>query len=97
MKKSVRNEVHVKEQLDDLDDYRPFFTYWVTTVQVIVLIISLFSYGFGPAGIDLNRRSGLVSSRHKTRSSVGGVNFTRIGCGRARFLIDIKCAFFRFS
>ncbi|KAL0279292.1 UNVERIFIED_CONTAM: hypothetical protein PYX00_000884 [Menopon gallinae] len=60
MKKSVRNEVHVKEQLDDLDDYRPFFTYWVTTVQVIVLIISLFSYGFGPAGIDLNRRSGLV-------------------------------------
>lgn len=62
MRKSVANEVHVKEQLDDLDDYRPFFTYWVTTVQVVVLIISLFTYGFGPAGIDLSRRSGLVSS-----------------------------------
>lgn len=60
MKKSVANNVRVKEQLDDLDDYRPYFTYWVTTVQVVILFISLFTYGFGPAGIDVNRRSGLV-------------------------------------
>jgi hypothetical protein len=39
-----------KRQLDDLEDYRPFFTYWVTTVHVI-----------GPLGLDLNQRSGLVS------------------------------------
>lgn len=61
MKKSVSNQARIKEQLDDLDDYRPYFTYWVTTVQVVILFISLFTYGFGPPGIDLNRRSGLVS------------------------------------
>lgn len=27
---------------------RPFFTYWVTTVQILVCIISLCFYGFGP-------------------------------------------------
>jgi hypothetical protein len=50
----------VKEQLDDIEDHRPFFTYWVTTVQVLILIISLACYGLGPVGIDLNHRSGQV-------------------------------------
>lgn len=50
----------IKQQLDDLEDYRPMFTYWVTTVQVLVLAISLVCYGFGPFGIDLQQRSGQV-------------------------------------
>ncbi|GLG98309.1 Inactive rhomboid protein 1 [Gryllus bimaculatus] len=48
-----------KEQLDDLD-HRPFFTYWVTTVQVLILIISLACYGLGPFGIDMKPHSGQV-------------------------------------
>ena len=62
MKRSVADRVAVKEQLDDIEDHRPFFTYWVTTVQVLILIISLACYGLGPVGIDLNHRSGQVSS-----------------------------------
>jgi len=51
----------VKQQLDDLEDHRPFFTYWVTIVQILVLFLSIFSYGFGPFGIDLSHQSGSVS------------------------------------
>ncbi|VDM40546.1 unnamed protein product [Toxocara canis] len=29
---------------------RPYFTYWVTCVQVLVSIITIFTYGFGPIG-----------------------------------------------
>lgn len=61
VKRSVANTSAVREQLDDIEDHRPFFTYWVTTVQVLILIISLTCYGLGPVGIDLNHRSGQVS------------------------------------
>lgn len=50
----------VKEQLDDIDDHRPYFTYWVTTVQLLITIISLAVYGFGPIGFEQTQRSGLV-------------------------------------
>ncbi|XP_017786905.1 PREDICTED: inactive rhomboid protein 2 isoform X1 [Nicrophorus vespilloides] len=59
-KKSVTNDEQVREQLDDMEDYRPMFTYWVTTVQILVLIISVICYGFGPFGIDLETKSGQV-------------------------------------
>lgn len=31
--------------------FRPFFTYWVTTVQILVCCIALFNYGFGTWGL----------------------------------------------
>lgn len=34
------------------NDHRPYFTYWVTTVQILIMIITLFTYGFGPFGLD---------------------------------------------
>lgn len=61
LKRSVTAREPVKEQLEDLEDHRPFFTYWVTTVQILILFFSLFCYGFGPFGIDLHQESGLVS------------------------------------
>lgn len=36
---------------------RPFFTYWITTVQILVTIISLYTYGVGPWGIGLTERT----------------------------------------
>ncbi|XP_032674700.1 inactive rhomboid protein 1 isoform X4 [Odontomachus brunneus] len=59
-RKSVARKPDIKKQLDDFEDHRPYFTYWITTVQVLILIISLACYGFGPVGMDLNHRSGLV-------------------------------------
>jgi hypothetical protein len=60
MKHSVTNKKFVKDQLDNIEDHRPFFTYWVTTVQVLILVISLACYGLGPVGLDLSHRSGQV-------------------------------------
>ncbi|KAL0115580.1 hypothetical protein PUN28_010828 [Cardiocondyla obscurior] len=59
-RKSVAHKPDIKKQLDNFEDHRPYFTYWITTVQVLILIISLACYGFGPVGMDLNHRSGLV-------------------------------------
>lgn len=56
------NREPIKEQLEDLEDHRPFFTYWVTTVQILILALSIFAYGLGPVGFDLTQRSGLVSN-----------------------------------
>lgn len=58
---TVINQREVKDQLNDLEDHRPFFTYWVTVVQILVLFLSIFSYGLGPFGIDLSHQSGAVS------------------------------------
>ncbi|XP_050422182.1 inactive rhomboid protein 1 isoform X2 [Adelges cooleyi] len=60
LNKNVTNRKDVKQQLDDLEDHRPFFTYWVTVVQILVLFLSIFSYGLGPFGIDLSHQSGAV-------------------------------------
>ncbi|KRZ90860.1 Inactive rhomboid protein 1 [Trichinella sp. T8] len=40
----------VVQQLDDFDDCRPYFTFWVTTVQILVTLISISTYGIGPVG-----------------------------------------------
>ncbi|XP_050295701.1 uncharacterized protein LOC126735679, partial [Anthonomus grandis grandis] len=59
-RKSVVSDSRIQAQLDDMDDNRPYFTYWVTTVQILVLFISIACYGFGPFGVDLQARSGQV-------------------------------------
>lgn len=46
--------------LDDRTDHRPFFTYWINTVQIIVLFLSLLCYGIGPIGFGLEQRTGQV-------------------------------------
>ncbi|TRY68543.1 hypothetical protein TCAL_07253 [Tigriopus californicus] len=41
-------------------DHRPYFTYWMTTVQILVMLISMMVYGVGPVGIDLYKKAGMV-------------------------------------
>ncbi|CAH0563837.1 unnamed protein product [Brassicogethes aeneus] len=60
MRRSVAADRKIQEQLDDLEDHRPMFTYWVTTVQVLVLLISIICYGIGPFGVNLQSRSGQI-------------------------------------
>lgn len=51
--------LHV-HQLDDRYDHRPYFTYWINTVQVLVLCLTLICYGFGPIGIGMEKKNGQV-------------------------------------
>lgn len=50
----------IRQQLEDIEDHRPYFTYWVTTVQVLITIISLAVYGLGPIGFHKTQRTSLV-------------------------------------
>ncbi|XP_068610468.1 inactive rhomboid protein 1-like [Brachionichthys hirsutus] len=50
----------VKRQIEDLDDHRPFFTYWITFVHLLVTILAIAIYGIAPVGF----------SQHETVDSV---------------------------
>jgi hypothetical protein len=40
--------------------FRPYFTYWITTVQILVVILSLCWYGFAPVGVELSLASDFI-------------------------------------
>ena len=41
-------------------DFRPYFTYWVTFVQIVVYIIAVIVYGLAPLGFEETEIRGLV-------------------------------------
>lgn len=48
------------DELDDRYDHRPYFTYWINTVQIVVLCLALICYGFGPIGVGMEQKNGQV-------------------------------------
>lgn len=40
-----------KKQLNSIDDSRPYFTYWIMSVQLIIMLLALLTYGFGEFGL----------------------------------------------
>ncbi|KAL7023087.1 hypothetical protein ACKWTF_012488 [Chironomus riparius] len=61
-RRQVTNDIKLlrPNELDDRHDYRPFFTYWVNTVQILVLVISLICYGVVSFGIGMEQKTGQV-------------------------------------
>ncbi|XP_029432690.1 inactive rhomboid protein 1 isoform X2 [Rhinatrema bivittatum] len=55
-----RIDSYVKRQIEDMDDHRPFFTYWITFVHSLITILAVCIYGFAPVGF----------SQHETVDSV---------------------------
>ncbi|XP_032281686.1 inactive rhomboid protein 1 isoform X2 [Phoca vitulina] len=55
-----RIDSYVKRQIEDMDDHRPFFTYWLTFVHSLVTILAVCIYGIAPVGF----------SQHETVDSV---------------------------
>lgn len=43
-------------------EHRPYFTYWVTTVQIVICIFSLISYKMAPFGFSYSVENNLVTS-----------------------------------
>lgn len=48
------------DDLDDRSDHRPFFTYWINTVHIVVLFLSLVCYGIAPIGLGVEQKTGQV-------------------------------------
>ncbi|XP_062234640.1 inactive rhomboid protein 1 isoform X3 [Platichthys flesus] len=55
-----RIDSFIKRQIEDMDDHRPFFTYWITFVHLLITILAVTIYGIAPVGF----------SQHETVDSV---------------------------
>ncbi|XP_072288463.1 inactive rhomboid protein 1 isoform X3 [Eucyclogobius newberryi] len=55
-----RIDSYVKRQLEDMDDHRPFFSYWITFVHLLITGLAVTIYGIAPVGF----------SQHETVDSV---------------------------
>ncbi|XP_062820466.1 inactive rhomboid protein 1 isoform X4 [Anolis carolinensis] len=72
-----RIDSFVKQQIEDMDDHRPFFTYWVTFVHSLITILAVSIYGIAPVGFSQHETvdsvSDLGSSSHREPSTPPGV------------------------
>ncbi|CAD5123713.1 DgyrCDS12032 [Dimorphilus gyrociliatus] len=59
-KKGVDRNEDIRKQIDEMDLYRPYFTYWVCTVQILVFIVAVSVYGFAPIGFSEKEIKGEV-------------------------------------
>lgn len=55
-----RIDSYVKRQIEDMDDHRPFFSYWITCVHLLITGLAVAIYGIAPVGF----------SQHETVDSV---------------------------
>ncbi|XP_071796460.1 inactive rhomboid protein 1-like isoform X2 [Asterias amurensis] len=69
--KSRRMDSNVRKQIEEIEDHRPFFTYWVTTVQIVIVIVSIAFYGFAPIGFSFSQRTDLVQQSNLVIQTVG--------------------------
>ncbi|XP_030638094.1 inactive rhomboid protein 2-like [Chanos chanos] len=40
----------VQKQLEDFHSHRPYFTYWITFVHIVITLLAICTYGFAPVG-----------------------------------------------
>lgn len=45
-----RLDSFVQRQIEDMDAHRPFFTYWITFVHLLITILAVSIYGIAPIG-----------------------------------------------
>ncbi|XP_060918697.1 inactive rhomboid protein 2-like [Labrus mixtus] len=50
----------VQKQLDDFQSHRPYFTYWITFVHVVITLLACCTYGFAPVGFAQHSTTELV-------------------------------------
>ncbi|XP_040186034.1 inactive rhomboid protein 2 [Rana temporaria] len=50
----------VQNQLEHIDSHRPYFTYWVTVVHVLITLLAIGTYGIAPIGFAQHTATELV-------------------------------------
>uniref|UniRef100_A0A8P4KEQ6 Inactive rhomboid protein n=1 Tax=Dicentrarchus labrax TaxID=13489 RepID=A0A8P4KEQ6_DICLA len=51
---------NVQKQLKDFHSHRPYFTYWITFVHIVITLLACCTYGFAPVGFAQHSTSELV-------------------------------------
>ncbi|XP_032726431.1 inactive rhomboid protein 2 isoform X2 [Lontra canadensis] len=54
----------VQRQLESFDSHRPYFTYWLTFVHIIITLLVICTYGIAPVGFAQHVTSQLVDLIH---------------------------------
>uniref|UniRef100_A0A3Q2PGH2 Inactive rhomboid protein n=1 Tax=Fundulus heteroclitus TaxID=8078 RepID=A0A3Q2PGH2_FUNHE len=52
---------NVQKQLDDFQSHRPYFTYWITFVHILITLLACCTYGFAPVGFSQHSKTELLS------------------------------------
>ncbi|XP_024145649.1 inactive rhomboid protein 2 isoform X3 [Oryzias melastigma] len=60
----------IQKQLDDFHSHRPYFTYWVTFVHIVITILACCTYGFAPVGFSQHSTTDLVLKNKGVYESV---------------------------
>ncbi|XP_029456284.1 inactive rhomboid protein 2 isoform X2 [Rhinatrema bivittatum] len=50
----------VQTKLEHIDSHRPYFTYWITFVHVVITLLAIGTYGFAPIGFTQHVTAELV-------------------------------------
>ncbi|XP_067859882.1 inactive rhomboid protein 2-like isoform X2 [Heptranchias perlo] len=66
--RALSNSVQTK--LQDLNNHRPYFTYWVTFVHILISLLAIGAYGIAPVGFAQHRKTQLVLRNKGTYESV---------------------------
>ena len=66
----LHRTVSVRQPLDETEDYRPYFTYWITLAQIFIMIWSLCWYGVANFGVELSRTQGFVKTEKLTLDQI---------------------------
>ncbi|XP_062507609.1 inactive rhomboid protein 1-like isoform X2 [Corticium candelabrum] len=54
-KKADELDVETLRKIEDVDVHRPYFTSWLVTVQVVIMIVTLAVYSMAPVGLDFKQ------------------------------------------
>uniref|UniRef100_A0A8C7IC55 Inactive rhomboid protein n=1 Tax=Oncorhynchus kisutch TaxID=8019 RepID=A0A8C7IC55_ONCKI len=65
----------VQKQLDDFSSHRPYFTYWITFVHVVITILACATYGFAPVGFAQHSTSELNKGIYESVKFIQQENF----------------------
>jgi hypothetical protein len=63
-----RVDSQVKLQLDNWQDHRPFFTWWVSSVQVMVLLVAILRFQIAPFGLEDHKVKTQVQHRFSEKT-----------------------------
>ncbi len=48
--------------LKSIKQHRPYFTYWITFVQIVVCLVSIIAYGMAPIGFSYELKTGIATT-----------------------------------
>uniref|UniRef100_A0A8C5H2P3 Inactive rhomboid protein n=1 Tax=Gouania willdenowi TaxID=441366 RepID=A0A8C5H2P3_GOUWI len=66
---------NIQKQLDDFNSHRPYFTYWITFVHVVITLLACCTYGFAPVGFAQHSKSELNKGIYESVKYIQQENF----------------------